>query len=175
MESDINPTIELDLYEMTTAAQTGLLRVTESIKQKQEWWHGYKGTLEDKISKSISGAMAEQSLCKYLDIPYEFHTNVGSVPDVKYKKYNIQVRSQTPKRNNKNSLIIRPKGVKPNEIYVFILSEAPKFIIKGFINSSAVIGKENYLTDFNLARPKVWSVPLEILNPIMLLKDEGLN
>ena len=54
----MNPEIELDLYEMTTAAQTGLLRVTESIKQKQEWWHGYKGTLEDKISKSISGAMA---------------------------------------------------------------------------------------------------------------------
>ena len=96
VESDINPTIELDLYEITTAAQTGLLRVTESIKQKQEWWHGYKGTLEDKISKSISGAMAEQSLCKYLKIPYEFHTNVGSAPDVKYKDYKIQVRSQTP-------------------------------------------------------------------------------
>ena len=51
--SNMNPEIELDLYEMTTAAQTGLLRVTESIKQNQEWWHGYKGTLEDKISKSI--------------------------------------------------------------------------------------------------------------------------
>ena len=171
----MNPEIELDLYEMTTAAQTGLLRVTESIKLNQNWGHDYKGTLEDKISKSISGAMAEQSLCKYLDIPYEFHTNVGSVPDVKYKEYNIQVRSQTPKRNNKNSLIIRPKGVKPNEIYVFILSKAPKFIIKGFINSSAVIGKENYLTDFNLARPKVWSVPLEILSPILLLKDGVCN
>ena len=54
----MSPEIELDLYEITTAAQTGLLRVTESMKQKQEWWHGYKGTLEDKIAKSISGAMA---------------------------------------------------------------------------------------------------------------------
>ena len=171
----MNPEIELDLYEMTTAAQTGLLRVTESIKQKQEWWHGYKGTLEDKISKSISGAMAEISLCKYFGIPFEFHTNVGSQADVKYKNYKIQVRSQTPKRNNNNSLIIRPNGVKPNEIYVFILSEAPKFIIKGFINSSAVIGKDNYLTDFNLARPKVWAVPLKILSPILLLKDGAWN
>ena len=171
----MSPEIELDLYEMTTAAQTGLLRVTESIKQNQEWWHGYKGTLEDKISKSISGAMAEISLCKYLGVPFEFHTNVGSAPDVKYKNYKIQVRSQTLKKNNNNSLIIRPKGVKPNEIYVFILSEAPKFTIKGFINSSAVMGKEDYLTDFNLARPKVWAVPLKILNPIILLKDESLN
>ena len=65
----MNPEIELDLYEMTTAAQTGLLRVTESIKLNQDWGYDYKGTLEDKISKSISGAMAEQSLCKYLDIP----------------------------------------------------------------------------------------------------------
>jgi len=171
----MNPEIELDLYEITTAAQTGLLRVTESIKLNQDWGHKYSGTLEDKISKSISGAMAEIALCKYFGIPFKFHTNVGSAPDVKYKNYNIQVRSQTVKKNNNNSLIIRPNGVKPNEIYVFILSEAPKFTIKGFINSSAVIGKDNYLTDFNLARPKVWSVPLKILNPIMLLKDEGLN
>jgi len=108
-------------------------------------------------------------------VPFEFHTNVGSQPDVKYKNYKIQVRSQTVKKNNNNSLIIRPKGVKPNEIYVFILSEAPKFIIKGFINSSAVIGKDNYLTDFNLARPKVWAVPLNILSPILLLKDGAWN
>jgi len=171
----MSPEIELDLYEITTAAQTGLLRVTESIKLNQDWGHKYSGTLEDKISKSISGAMAEISLCKYFGIPFEFHTNVGSAPDVKYKNYNIQVRSQTVKKNNNNSLIIRPNGVKPNEIYVFILSEAPKFTIKGFINSSAVIGKDNYLTDFNLARPKVWSVPLDILSPILLLKDGAWN
>ncbi len=171
----MSPEIELDLYEITTAAQTGLLRVTESIKLNQDWGHKYSGTLEDKISKSISGAMAEISLCKYFGIPFEFHTNVGSAPDVKYKNYNIQVRSQTVKKNNNNSLIIRPQGVKPNEIYVFILSEAPKFTIKGFINSSAVIGKDNFLTDFNLARPKVWAVPLNILSPILLLKDGACN
>jgi len=171
----MSPEIKLDLYEITTAAQTGLLRVTESIKLNQDWGHKYSGTLEDKISKSISGAMAEISLCKYFGIPFEFHTNVGSAPDVKYKNYNIQVRSQTVKKNNNNSLIIRPNGVKPNEIYVFILSEAPKFTIKGFINSSAVIGKDNFLTDFNLARPKVWAVPLNILSPILLLKDGACN
>jgi len=171
----MSPEIELDLYEITTAAQTGLLRVTESIKLNQDWGHKYSGTLEDKISKSISGAMAEIALCKYFGIPFKFHTNVGSAPDVKYKNYNIQVRSQTVKKNNNNSLIIRPQGVKPNEIYVFILSEAPKFTIKGFINSSAVIGKDNFLTDFNLARPKVWAVPLNILSPILLLKDGACN
>ena len=171
----MSPEIKLDLYEITTASQTGLLRVTESMKQNKEWNHGYKGTLEDKISKSISGAMAEIALCIYLKIPFEFHTNVGAAPDVKYKNYNIQVRSQTVKKNNNNSLIIRPGGVKPNEIYVFVLSEAPKFTIKGFINSSAVIGKDDYLTDFNLARPKVWAVPLKILSPILLLKDGVWN
>jgi len=57
---------------MTTAAQTGLLRVTESIKLNQEWWHGYKGTLEDKISKSISGAMAEISFANILECHLNF-------------------------------------------------------------------------------------------------------
>lgn len=167
--------VELNLYEITTASQTGLLRVTESMALEEEWHHGYKGTLEDKISKSISGAMAEIALCKFLEIPYEFHCNVGGKPDVKYQDYNIQVRSQIEKKNNNNSLIIRPQGVKPNQIYVFVLSKAPKFIIKGFISSNVVIGKEKYLTNFGLDRPKCWSVPLEILTPIFLLKDGNWN
>jgi len=164
--------VELDLYEMTTAANTGLLRVFESIKHNQSWGYNYSGSLTDQMTKSISGCLAEVAVAKYLKIPFEYHCNVGGVPDIIYKDLKIQVRSQLPKKNN--SLIIRPKAAT-NEIYVYVLDRAPKFIIKGFINSSVVLGKDKYLTDFGLDRPKCFSIPLQILTPIFLLKDSNWN
>ena len=97
-----------------------------------------------------------------------------NAPDILFKDLKIQVRSQTPKRNNRNSLIIRTSA-KPKEIYIYVEDHAPKFIIKGFVNSSAILGTKEYLTDFNLKRPKCHSIPIEQLTPIFLLKDGGWN
>jgi len=166
--------VELDLYEMQSAAHLGILRCLEDIKYKQEWGYGLKASLNEKFAKSISGAMGEMAVCKFLEIPFTFSCNVGGVPDIIYKDLKIQVRSQTPKKNNRNSLILRPTA-KPSEYYVYVEDHAPLFLIKGFINSSAVLGTTKFLTDFGLQRPKTHSIPIEQLTPIFLLKDGSYN
>ena len=138
--------VTLDLYEMQSAAHLGILRCLESIKHKEKWGYGYKGSL-----------------------------NVGGVPDLIYKDLRLQVKTQTIKVRNLNSLIIRPKTAKENELYIFCQDQAPDFYIKGFINSSAILGKDKYLTDFGLNRDPCYSVPIEQLTPIFLLKDGTWN
>ena len=49
------------------------------------------------------------------------------------------------------------------------------FQIKGFINSSAILGTTKFLTDFGLKRPKTHAIPIEQLTPIFLLKDGNYN
>ncbi len=166
--------IELNNYDMMAASQTGLLRVFESLRLKQSWGHNYTGTVNDQIAKSISGAMAELAVCRFLKTEFNFHVNHGNSPDVIFHDIHLQVRSQLPKKNN--SLIIRPKGSRPGEIYILVIDKAPFFDIKGFVNSTYVLGTEKYLTDFGLtARPKVHSVPLNLLSPIELLKNGTWN
>jgi len=169
-----NNTITLDLYEMQSAAHLGILRCLESKKHKEEWGYNYKGSLNDQISKSISGSMGEVALAKFLKIKFEYHCNVGGVPDLIFKDLRLQVRTQLEKPNNKNSLIIRPKA-KPGEIYILIIDKAPDFEILGFVNSSYVLGQDRFKTDFGLARPPCYSIPPEKLTPINLLKDSSWN
>jgi len=169
-----NNTITLDLYEMQSAAHLGILRCLESEKYQEKWGYNYKGSLNDQMAKSISGAMGEVAVSKFLNIKFQYHCNVGGVPDLIFKDLKLQVRTQTKKVRNLNSLIIRPKA-KKNELYIFVQDEAPKFQIKGFINSSTILGDNKYLTDFGLARPPCYSIPIEQLTPIFLLKDGSWN
>ena len=166
--------IKLDLYDIMAASQTGLLRVFESLRLKQDWGHNYKGSVNDQISKSISGACAELAVCRYLEPEFNFHVNHGGKADIIWHDVHLQVRSQLPKKNN--SLIIRPKGSKPNEIYILVIDKAPIFEIHGFINSTHVLGTNRFLTDFGITdRPKVHSLGLDTLTPIKFLKDGAWN
>ena len=166
--------VKLDLYDIMAASQTGLLRVFESLRLKQDWGHNYKGSVNDQISKSISGACAELAVCRYLETEFNFHVNHGGKADIIWHDIHLQVRSQLPKKNN--SLIIRPKGSKPNEIYILVIDKAPIYEIHGFINSSHVLGTKRFLTDFGIInRPKVHSLGLETLTPIKFLKDGAWN
>jgi len=169
-----NNTITLDLYEMQSASHLGILRCLESKKHKENWGYNYKGSLNDQISKSISGSMGEVALAKFLKIKFEYHCNVGGVPDLIFKDLRLQVRTQLEKPNNKNSLIIRPKA-KAGEIYILIIDKAPEFKILGFVNSSYVLGQDRFKTDFGLARPPCYSIPPDKLTPINLLKDSSWN
>ena len=165
--------IELDLYDLFAASQTGLTRVFESLRLKQNWGHNYKGSVNDQIAKSISGACAELAVCRYLETEFNFHVNQGSKPDIIFHDVHLQVRSQLPKRIN--SLIIR-KGSKAGEIYILVVDKSPKFEIYGFVNSSYVLGTDKFLTDFGITdRPKVHSVPTDKLTPIKFLKDGAWN
>ena len=92
--------VKLDLYDLMAASQTGLLRVFESLRLKQNWGHNYKGTVNDQIAKSISGACAELAVCRYLDTAFNFHVNHGSNPDIIWHDTRLQVRSQLPKKHN---------------------------------------------------------------------------
>ena len=159
--------IKLDLYDLMAASQTGLLRVYESLRLKQEWGHNYKGTVNDQIAKSISGACAELAVCRYLDTAFNFHVNHGSNPDIIWHDTRLQVRSQLPKKHN--SLIIRPKGSKQNEIYVLVIDKTPVFELQGFVNSTHVLGTEHFLTNFGITdRPMVHSLGIEKLTPIKI-------
>jgi len=91
--------IELNNYDMMAASQTGLLRVFESLRLKQSWGHNYTGTVNDQIAKSISGAMAELAVCRFLKTEFNFHVNHGNSPDVIFHDIHLQVRSQLPKKN----------------------------------------------------------------------------
>jgi len=164
--------ITLDLYEMQSAAHLGILRCLESKKHKENWGYNYKGSLNDQMAKSISGAMGEVALAKFLKIKFEYHCNVGGVPDLIFKDLRLQVRTQIPKNNN--SLIIRPKA-KQDEFYILVIDEAPKFKILGFVNSTYVLGQEQWKTTFGLDRPFCYSIPPEKLTPINLLKDSTWN
>lgn len=166
--------VKLDLYEMQSSAHLGILRCLESVRLKQDWGHGFKSTLNEKFARSISGCQSELAVCKFLEIPFQYHCNIGSAPDIIYKDLKIQVRSQMPKKNNRNSLILRPTA-KPKEIYIYVEDHAPIFRIYGFINSSAVLGTTKFLTDFGLKRPKTHSIPIEQLTPIFLLKNGSYN
>ena len=97
--------VTLDLYEMQSAAHLGILRCLESIKHKEKWGYGYKGSLNDQFAKSISGAMGEVATAKFLKIKFEYHCNVGGVPDLIYKDLRLQVKTQTIKVRNLNSLL----------------------------------------------------------------------
>ena len=166
--------VKLDLYDLMAASQTGLLRVFESLRLKQSWGHNYKGTVNDQIAKSISGACAELAVCRYLNTAFNFHVNHGANPDVMFGSVRCQVRSQLPKKHN--SLIIRPKGSKAGEMYILVIDKSPTFEIKGFVNSSYVLNTTKYLTDFGITdRPEVHSVPIDKLTPINFLKDGAWN
>ena len=172
MGSIVDNEITLDLYEMQSASHLGILRCLESKKHKENWGYNYKGSLNDQMAKSISGSMGEVALAKFLKIKFEYHCNVGNVPDLIFKDLRLQVRTQIPKNNN--SLIIRPKA-KPGELYTLIIDEAPKFKILGFVNSTYVLGQEQWKTTFGLDRPFCYSIPPEKLTPINLLKDSSWN
>ena len=166
--------VKLDLYELQSAAHLGILRCLESLKHKENWGYGYKGSFNDQMARSISGAMGEVATAKFLNIKkYEYHCNVGGVPDLIYKDLKVQVRTQLPKKNN--SLIIRPKTAKKDEVYILVIDHAPKFIFQGFINSSTVLDKKEYLTDFGNDRPPCISIKPEMLTPIFLLTDGSYN
>ena len=164
--------ITLDLYEMQSASHLGILRCLESKKYKENWGYNYKGYLNDQMAKSISGSMGEVALAKFLKIKFEYHCNVGGVPDLIFKDLRLQIRTQLPKNNN--SLIIRPKA-KPNELYILVIDESPKFKILGFVNSTYVLGQEKWKTTFGLDRPFCYSIPPDKLTPIDLLKDSTWN
>ena len=166
--------IKLDLFEIQSAAHLGILRCLESIKHNENWGYNYKGSLSQKFAHSISGSCAEAAVAKYLNIKFPYTCNHGSEPDLIYKDKKLQIRSQTKKIKNKNSLIIRPNA-KKDEFYIYVLDEAPQFIIKGFINSTVILNDKKYLTDFGLDRPPCYSVPIDQLTPIFLLKDGGWN
>lgn len=168
----MNNEVNLDLYEMQSASHLGILRCLESKKHKENWGYNYKGSLNDQMAKSISGAMGEVAASKFLGIKFEFHANVGGVPDLVFKDLKLQVRTQIPKNNN--SLIIRPKA-KQDEFYILVIDEAPKFKILGFVNSTYVLGQEQWKTTFGLDRPFCYSIPPEKLTPINLLKDSTWN
>ena len=172
MGSIVDNEITLDLYEMQSASHLGILRCLESKKHKENWGYNYKGSLNDQMAKSISGAMGEVAASKFLGIKFEYHCNVGNVPDLIFKDLRLQVRTQTPKNNN--SLIIRPKA-KQDEFYILVIDEAPKFKILGFVNSTYVLGQEQWKTTFGLDRPFCYSIPPEKLTPINLLKDSTWN
>jgi len=116
--------------------------------------------------------MGEVALAKFLKRKLEYHCNVGGVPDLIFKDLRLQIRTQIPKNNN--SLIIRPKA-KPNEFYILIIDEAPNFKILGFVNSTYVLGQEQWKTTFGLDRPFCYSIPPDKLTPINLLKDSSWN
>ena len=166
--------VKLDLYELMITSQNGLMRVYESMRLGHDWGHGFKGSLNEKIAKSISGSQAELSVAKYLQIEHTYHVNHGNNADLIFHDTHLQIRSQLPKKNN--SLIIRPQGSKPGEIYILVIDKAPIFEIHGFVNSTYVLGSEKYLTDFNIAnRPKCHAIPINLLTPIDLLKNGAWN
>jgi len=168
--------IELNSYDMLTAAQTGLLRAIESDKRKEDWGAGYKKSLSKKIADSITGAMGEIAVANYLKIIYQFHCNVGSIPDLMiYNELKIQVRCQRQNPKKNYSLIIRPGYDKENQLFVHVIDKAPIFKISGFINSSKILGKEYYLTTFGLDRPACHAVPLELLSDIDKIKTYEQN
>jgi len=165
--------VKLDLYDIMAASQTGLLRVFESLRLKQDWGYNYKGSVNDQIAKSISGSCAELAVCRYLNTEFNFHVNHGAKPDIIWHDVHLQVRSQLPKQHN--SLIIR-KSSKAGEIYILVIDKAPIYEIHGFVNSSHVLNTEKYLTDFGITdRPKVHSLGLDKLTPIKFLKDGAWN
>jgi hypothetical protein len=156
--------IKLDEYEILAAGTTALLRITESMRQNIEWGHGYKGTFGDKVAKSLSGTLAELAVAKCLKVHFNYHVNNFKGADLYFQNQRVQVRCQVPKENN--FLIIRQDS-SANELYVLVIDRCPLFNIIGFVNSSDVIGKTEYLTDFGFSnRPKVYSVPFFDLIPI---------
>ena len=78
-------------------------------------------------------------------------------------------------RNTKRPWFVINRRPLRYELYILIIDEAPKFKILGFVNSTYVLGQEQWKTTFGLDRPFCYSIPPEKLTPIELLKNGTWN
>ena len=157
----MNTVVELEFYEIQTAALNGVSRCIETFRHKQNWGHGYKKDMLHQFSDSIQGSLAEQGAAKYFQTYYSSHVNTFSQPDLMVGDKKIQIRCQ--KKKDKNYLIVRPNA-KPDEYYVLVINECPKMTIAGWVLASDILGNEKYLTDFGIKdRPPVYGVPMSDL------------
>ena len=147
--------VELTPYEMLVAAQIGVMRQVQNLKEKR--LDAYGAQTDRGWQLHIEGAMGECAVAKHLGIFW--NGSIGNLQDTDVG--NIQVRT-TAHPNGR--LILHPKD-DPKDFYVLVIGENGGYRIVGGIYGE--LGKrDEYWTDPGTGRP-AYFVPrerLEVLN-----------
>lgn len=152
--------VTLEWYEYELAAQVGLRRQLESIKQGLQDAHGFSGPGWDQ---NVEGAIGEMVVAKALGIYWDGSVNTFKAPDF---PPNLQVRTR-PKEHHK--LIVRPFD-SMDDTFILVTGKCPNYVVRGYINGGDTRNQE-WLFDEGNGRPPAFFVPHEELSPIKELKD----
>jgi hypothetical protein len=149
--------ITLTVTEILAGANVGIARRIKSLFA--EYDH-YKHADKSDWAMDIDGALAEQAFAKYRGVYWNCSNGTFKAPDV--EKY--QTRS-TSHRNG--HLIVRPND-EGNEVFVLIITKAPKFYIRGWM-TTAEAKQDKYWHDDS------WWVPQTDVHDIASLPDGELH
>ena len=150
---------KLEWYEVGMAAEVGLRRRLEAIREEYENRHGM--TNDDCWTSETEGACSEMVVAKYLKCYWGGTVNTLKSPDLGRR---LQVRFAMKPHYR---LIVR-KGALDDEIFILVTGRAPVFDIMGWIKG--VDAKQEKWWDSPNDREPAWFVPQRELHDITLLK-----
>jgi hypothetical protein len=114
--------VRLTPTEVLAGASVGVARRIKSIFAGYDH---YKHADKSDWAMDIDGALAEMAFAKYRDSYWTCSNGSFKAPDVG----KFQVRSTSHQRGH---LLVRPND-EGNEVFVFIVTEAPVFFLKGWL------------------------------------------
>jgi hypothetical protein len=150
----------LELYQVSVAAQVGLMRQTEAMNSGKKDAHGFDG---DPWAIHINGAIGEQAVAQYLEITWELTVNTYKYfPDL---GKNIQVRAAS---RLTDSLIFRPKDNK-DALWVLVVGELQDWYVVGWLEGHKCTKRE-WFRDPNDRNSPAYFVPQVQLHDMEELK-----
>jgi hypothetical protein len=144
--------VTLDLHEIEMAAQVGLRRRMESLRDGRKDQHGFDGACPFEVD--IQAAAAECAFAKLRNRYWDGSFNTMKRGDVG----DVQVRWS----RDKPCLIIRPSD-DLDSFFVFVTGEIPTFDVHGWAKAKTVAVDDHWRMPNG--RPGAWFVPKDMLAP----------
>lgn len=150
-------TVNLNWFEVLSAAYTGVMRRVESIRKGYKNAKGFDRT--DVWDIDINGAGAEMAAAKCMNRYWDGSVNGFKRGDV--GNYQVRLaRGETP------YLLFRQND-NPDAIFVLVNGVLPSFKVLGWLKGSDGM-KAKYLRSFG-GRPEVYAVPPKYLHKMTVL------
>lgn len=150
--------VTLTEWEFYAAAQVGLARYLESIKQGLSDKHGFTDR-HKTIDMDVYSALSEMVLCKYINRYWPARVN-------NYKEADIGKTLQVRHSLKADACLIIRKNDVANHRYALVTGEFPRFMVRGHILGSVGM-QEAFLKDYN-NRPDAYFVPQSQLTPFKI-------
>lgn len=151
--------IKLDWFEVRLAAQVGLERNVEALREGRTPSAGFS-KVEGAWEIHVQGACGELAFAKAADRFWAGSVNrFGCSGDVG----RVEVRTRS---RHDYDLLVRP-GDADDSVFVLVTGVAPEFLVHGWVWGEEAKRKE-WLRDYG-GRPPAYFVPQAVLNPLEAL------